>query len=88
MSLFPSPAQHGAPAAGEAKVWCGMVLCLAEGDSCEWPGEEFLYFGVDLPDGEEDEAGEEKAHLCDLGNDLELLVCKVAFTAAQAMLGV
>lgn len=36
---------------------------------------------------EEDEAGEEKAHLCDVGNDLELLVCKAAFTAAQATLG-
>lgn len=42
VSLFPSPGQHGTPVAREAKVWCGVVLCLAESDSCEWPGEEFL----------------------------------------------
>lgn len=42
VSLFPSPAPHTTPAAREAKVCCGVVLCLAEGDSCEGPGKEFL----------------------------------------------
>lgn len=61
-----------------------MVLCLAEGDTAvSGPERRSCYLGVDVPDREEDEAGE-KAHLCDVGNDLEVLVCKAA---AQATLG-
>lgn len=45
-----------------------------------------VLLGVDVSDRKEEGAGE-KAHLCDVGNDLQVLVCKAAFTAAQATLG-